>query len=80
MNRRDELAEQYAETHSIYTKELHGNIVADFKAGWDARDTEVIGLLKIVQNMEHLIKKVRDGKFDDAILETTKILDELDPT
>lgn len=26
-------AEEYAETHSVFTKELHGNIVADWTAG-----------------------------------------------
>ena len=26
-------AEEYAQIHSVYTKELHGNIVADFTAG-----------------------------------------------
>lgn len=33
--KRAELADNYAETHSVFTKELHGNIVADYIAGFD---------------------------------------------
>lgn len=33
---RDELAEQYAATHSVFTVELFSNIVEDYKAGFNA--------------------------------------------
>jgi hypothetical protein len=33
---RDELAEQYAATHSVFKVELFGNIVEDYRAGFNA--------------------------------------------
>lgn len=37
----EQRAEEYAEIHAVNTKDLFGNIVQDFLAGWNARQVEV---------------------------------------
>lgn len=43
---RDRLANEYADIHSVFTKELYGNITADFKSGFDAALKELMPMVE----------------------------------
>ena len=76
MNRRDELGEDWARTAYEDTDDLDqmGSLTAiafdGFKKGWDARETEVIGLLKDIESLkleiENMEGDLREIDIDDS--------------